>query len=267
MPRNVLSMARSLAFPARPAVAFVVPWRQNVPTTLHPIRHAMGCSHLLVEDDGRSAVFLDAGFVGDFFLMRRSLRRLGLTPGDVQAILLTHGHLDHVGNLAELHEWTGAPVWAHAEERAHVEGRYPYQGISRVCGWAEAAGRVLLRRRVGRVDRVFADGDLLPFWDGLRVVHLPGHTRGHCGFYSERHDLLFSGDLFASYFFRTHEPPPILNSVPEQFAESFRRVAELDPRWIVPNHYDRLDGTLLRRRFDRLYARRKQQEAAQPAAT
>ena len=228
---------------------------QNVPPGLHSIRNAMGCSHLLVEDDGKSAVFIDAGFFGEMGRYRRLLRRLRLQPGDVKAILLTHGHLDHVGNLVALHEWTGAPVYAHEEERAHVEARYPYTGLARVCGWAEATGRFVLRRRVGHVDRTFADGETLPFWGGLRVMHLPGHTRGHCGFYSARHDLLFSGDLFASYFFGSHRPPAILNSVPEHFPDSFRRVAELNPRWIVPNHYDLLDGARLRRRFDGLYRR------------
>jgi hypothetical protein len=47
----------------------------------------------------------------------------------------------------------------------------------------------------------------------------------------------------------------ILNSVPARFDASFRRVAELNPRWIVPNHYDLLDGARLRRRFDALYRR------------
>ena len=113
--------------------------------------------------------------------------------------------------------------------------------------------------RVGapaKIDVALADGDELPFWGGLTVVHLPGHTLGHCGFYSRRHDLLFSGDLFASYFFMVHQPPAILNSAPELIPASLERARDLDPRLMVPQHYDVLDGLLHRRRFDRLMSRR-----------
>ena len=91
---------------------------------------------------------------------------------------------------------------------------------------------------------------------GLRVVHLPGHTLGHCGFYSARHDLLFSGDLFASYFFNAHFPPAILNSAPELIPASLEKARRLNPRLMVPQHYDVLDGALHRRRFDRLLAKK-----------
>ena len=93
-------------------------------------------------------------------------------------------------------------------------------------------------------------------WGGLRVVHLPGHTEGHCGFYSARHDLLFSGDLYASYFFGPHLPPPILNSLPELIPGSLRKALELDPRWMIPNPYDILDGELHKRRFVSLCRRK-----------
>lgn len=211
----------------------------------------MSCCHLLVDSGG--CVLLDTGLVGETFLIVRLLRRLGFGPVALKAILLTHGHLDHAGNLAWLKEWTGARVYAHEAEQAHVDGTYPYEGITRWCGRLEAVGRLLIRYRGTTIDEFIVDGQELPFWGGLRVEHLPGHTAGHCGFYSVRHDLLFCGDLFASYFFNVHQPPAILNSVPGQMAVSVEKVRRLNPRWIVPNHYDYLDGARHRRRFARLY--------------
>jgi len=123
----------------------------------------------------------------------------------------------------------------------------------------ERVGRKFLR--VGGavpIDRALNDQDELSLWGGLRVIHLPGHTLGHCGFYSERHDVLFSGDLFASYFFNVHLPPAILNSAPELIAGSLEKAKRLNARFIVPQHYDVLDGELHRRRFDALLARQEQ---------
>lgn len=211
----------------------------------------MGCCHLL--EDGDDSVMIDAGMVGEPFLIRRLVRKLGLKPSSIKTILLTHGHLDHAGNLAWLKEWSGAKVFAHTGESRHVAGSYPYTGITRWCGRLEAAGRFLFNYRKAAIDQFITDGQELPFWGGLRVVHLPGHTLGHCGFYSARHDLLFSGDMFASYFFNVHRPPAILNSAPELFPVSVERIRKLNPRWIVPSHYDYLDGALHRRRFARLY--------------
>lgn len=220
---------------------------RNVPPGVYPIRGVMSVCHLLVE--GEDAWLIDTGLVGEPALIRGKLRRLGLAPGSIRGILLTHGHLDHAGNLAALKEWTGARVYGHPAEQLHVDGAYPYEGIARWCGRLEAAGRWAFRYRPARIDQFFGDGDELPFWGGLRVVHLPGHSEGHCGFYSERHDLLFSGDLFASYFVKTHLPPPILNSRPELIPGSLRKAARLNPRWILPNHYDFCDGALHKRRY------------------
>lgn len=224
---------------------------RNVPKGLHPIRGIMGCCYLLIE--GKTCVMIDTGLFGEPVFIGRLMRRLGFKPDSLKAILLTHGHLDHAGNLARLKQWSGATIYAHPEEQRHIDGTYPYQGISKWCGRLEAIGRAVFNYRPAPIDEFLSDGQQLPFWGGLQVVHLPGHTAGHCGFYSERHGLLFSGDMFASYFFNVHKPPAILNSVPERFAESVEKIRRLNPRWIAPNHYDRLDGALHRKRFARLY--------------
>jgi glyoxylase-like metal-dependent hydrolase (beta-lactamase superfamily II) len=227
----------------------------RVPPGIHTIRGVMGVCHLLVDPQG-DAVLLDTGLVGETWQIRWRLSRLGLRPDAVKAILLTHGHLDHAGNLAWAKNWTGARVYAHPLEQPHIDGTFAYSGINQWCGRLENAGRSLLR--VGQradIDVPLADGDELPFWGGLRVVHLPGHTLGHCGFYSAQHDLLFSGDLFASYFFNVHLPPAILNCAPELIPASLEKARALNPRLIVPQHYDVLDGALHRRRFDLMLSR------------
>lgn len=201
---------------------------------LVPVRTAFGRFHLLV--DGARSVVIDAGFFGERRRLLRAMAAAGIGPRDVAAIVLTHAHLDHVGNLAWLREWTGAPVYAHAAEQAHLDGTFPYRGAARVCGWMEACGRWALRYVPVPIDRVIADGEVLPFWGGLRVVHLPGHTAGHCGFFSVRHGLLFAGDLFASFGFSRHRPPAIFNSEPRLLAGSLARAAALGAAGVVPNH-------------------------------
>jgi len=224
---------------------------------VYPIRGYHGLFHLLYDASRREAVLLDTGLAGEIPQLQNVLRELGLGWPDIKAILLTHGHLDHTGNLARLTELTGAPVLAHAAEQAHIDGTFPYTGSSRLCGLMEAAGRRFFRYRTVAIDQALVPGDELPYWGGLRVIHLPGHTEGHCGFYSERLNLLFSGDLFASYWFSTHLPPFFLNSCPDKFEASLRQVTSLAPRYIIPNHYSGLDGELHRKKFDRLAKRQR----------
>jgi glyoxylase-like metal-dependent hydrolase (beta-lactamase superfamily II) len=229
-----------------------------VPKGLHPVSAFLVNCHVLVDEHGR-VVVIDSGFVGSRKKFENVFTRLGLKASAVDAILLTHGHLDHTANLAWLKEWTGAPVFAHPLEQQHIDGTWPYRGISRVCGWMEAAGRRLVRYEPIQLDRTFSDNDRLPFWGGLRVVHLPGHSAGHCGFWSERNQLLFIGDLAAIWTWRTTFPPPIFNSQPELLRASLRRAAALNPEFVVPNHYNRFDPRLLAEWFCE-FARKKGME-------
>jgi len=224
---------------------------------IYPIRGLFGYFHLLYDAACREAVLIDAGLTGEMTKLSRVLKELGLEWRHIKVILLTHGHIDHTGNLARIKQLTGAPVFAHPAEQPHINGTFAYRGASRVCGALEAAGRWLLRYQPADIDQPMSDGMDLPYWGGLRVIHLPGHTQGHCGFYSLRFDLLFSGDLFASYGFLTHLPPVFLNSCPEFYRTSLHRVVKLSPRQIIPNHYSGFDGEMHRRKFDVLMARRK----------
>jgi glyoxylase-like metal-dependent hydrolase (beta-lactamase superfamily II) len=220
------------------------------PPGVHMVRGIMSVPHVLVDAGG--AVLLDTGFPGDAGRIKRVMAKAGVGPRDVRAILLTHGHIDHAGNAAMLKAWTGAGIYAHPLEEEHVAGMYPYSGFARLTGWLEAAGRAVTRYRPVTIDHRLNDGDELPFWGGLRVVHLPGHTDGHCGFYSARHQLLFSGDLWVRFLMRTQTSPRIFSDNVAQVPGSMLKAQSFRARWVVPGHYDLPNATWLRRRFEEL---------------
>jgi glyoxylase-like metal-dependent hydrolase (beta-lactamase superfamily II) len=221
-------------------------WPENV----HPVRGLMSRCHVLADRDG--VVLLDTGFPGDAARIRRAVERLGFGPRDVRAILLTHGHIDHAGNAAWAQRWCGAPIFAHPAEQAHLDGKFPYRGAARVCGALEAIGRAVTSYTPAKIDMAIADGEELPFWGGLRVVHLPGHTVGHCGFYSAKHDLLFSGDLWVRFMMRTQVSPRIFSDAPELVLPSLRKARAIGARWLIPGHYGVPNATRLKRRFENL---------------
>ena len=227
---------------------------KNLPPNLYSIAAFLGHVNLLLE--GQECVLIDTGMLGELRPIKNQLGKLGLDWGSIKAILLTHGHLDHAGNLAQLVRLTGATVYGHPEEQIHLEGKYPYRGINRICGWLESLGRAVTGYRAGSIDEFIEDGQTLPFWGGLKVIHLPGHTRGHCGYYSQKHDLLFAGDLFLSYFCFHYLPPFIFSNCPELFEKSFRKVHNLDPSQILPSHHIFTDGYRFRRGMDKIWQRK-----------
>jgi glyoxylase-like metal-dependent hydrolase (beta-lactamase superfamily II) len=159
-----------------------------------PLAPADLLNAFLLEGDDGSLTLLDAG-------VRRAPRRvlaalagLGRAPRDLTHLLLSHAHADHGGGAARIASDTGSRVLAHEREAVHLrEGRMPTPDRSL------RGGRLLARSPAGRftpveVDETFVDGALLPLAGGLRVVHTPGHTPGHCSFLHPASGVLLAGD-------------------------------------------------------------------------
>jgi len=226
---------------------------ENTFPGLHVIGSLLVRSYLLIHDD--EAVLIDSGLLWEPSTVKERLREEGLGLENLTTILLSHGHLDHTANLSWYRKHTNARLLAHPLEQIHIDGKFPYTKENRLCDWLKRAGRTLLRYQSVTADAPLTNAQELPLWGGLQVVHLPGHTAGHCGFYSIKHDLLLTGDLFASYPGRAALPPTGLNACPTKFPEAFTRIREINPAWVLPNHAWSLNPETISQQFTRLQER------------
>ena len=153
------------------------------------------------------AVVVDPG--GDAADLRLELARLGAR---CVAILITHGHWDHLGGVAELAEGTGAPVYMAADERALLEN------LPDLVPPGTPA-------RSYTADRFLAGDETLEL-AGIKfeTLRVPGHSPGHLAFHAE--NSLFSGDvLFAGSVGRTDLP----GADHDTLVESLRMLTERFP--------------------------------------
>ena len=162
----------------------------------------------LVEDDDRLTV-VDAGLPCSWDSLHVALRRLGRKSEQIDAVVLTHGHFDHVGFAekarAELHvpvyvHENDAPLTAHPWRYDHERRRTPYL-VTQTRAFPILAS--YLRHRafwpapLAEVHR-FSDTHTLPVAGAPRIIPTPGHTLGHCALHLPDRDAVIAGDAIVT---------------------------------------------------------------------
>jgi metallo-beta-lactamase class B len=124
-------------------------------------------SFLITSPQGH--VLLDGGFAETAPIILANIRALGFNPRDVKTLLVSHGHLDHAGGLAELKQATGARFLASAPDSALIAhgGRGDFR-------WGDSATFPALV-----ADQTVRDGEQITVGSTTLIAHItPGHTRG-----------------------------------------------------------------------------------------
>ena len=121
------------------------------------------------------------------------LEQIKMRDYDMKAILLTHGHFDHIYAVNDLKKSLDVPVYAYADEAVLMGDSW----MNRSKAWAEAM--------TVKPDILLHDGDELDLAGfHIRVIHTPGHTAGSCCYYFEEEKILIAGEtLFYESYGRT----------------------------------------------------------------
>jgi len=188
----------------------------------HPM--ANNCNTYFI--DGEKKILIDPGHYQFFSHVRDGLSALSLNPEDIDLVLITHGHPDHLEGV-QAFENTNALVGVSEIEMDFIRKVAPHYG--QALGVPDFEPDILLR-----------DGEMQAGLVSLQVIHTPGHSPGSVCFYWPDEKVLFSGDvIFNGGIGRTDLP--MGNG--EDLKASIRRLAALDVEYVLSGHGEPVRGS------------------------
>lgn len=216
---------------------------------LTPSLHRLGTdlvSCYLLEEAGRITI-VDAGVPAYYEDLAAELSSMGRSIDDVDALVLTHGHSDHIGFAERLRSEQGVPVSVHELDAALARGEVgnPSAGMGarkmmplmKFLLWS--ARRGALRQKSLIEVTTLAAGTTLDVPGAPTIIHTPGHTAGSVTLHAPGHDALLVGDAMATYSVTTGAEGPqvaAFSADPDEALASLAAIEDLEATWVLPGH-------------------------------
>ncbi|MCI0440523.1 MAG: MBL fold metallo-hydrolase [Chloroflexi bacterium] len=183
--------------------------------------------------EGETLALVDSGLPWSPRGVMRHIAAIGRKPQELKLILMTHCHPDHTSGAMSISRLTGAQIVAHSlDTKTHARGQVSlcYMGV-----FSSMRTPLPFLRRAP-VTHLVADGDAVPAFEDIRVVHTPGHTRGSVCYLWESKKLLFSGDTLFSDGSRVSRSVPFPGYDGQAYQASLNRLAGMEFETLCGGH-------------------------------
>ncbi len=219
--------------------------------TIHAIPFG-AANGFIVKDQG--TILIDCGPPKKAKVFINYLQAMGISPQDIQLILITHGHWDHIGSAAEIKALTGAKIAMHRGDKDLLEKslRPPLQGVG---VWGDILTKMMalmmpfITIRPAEVDIVLDDATFSLDQYGIagKVIYTPGHTAGSVSILLDSGQAII-GDMAMNKLPMRFSPdlPVVAEDLP-QLIDSWKRLLAKDIKCIYPSHGNQFSPEIMRK--------------------
>lgn len=209
-----------------------------------------GFNQCYIIQSNTAAIMIDSGLPNKAKEFKKALEEIKMTPNNIKLIILTHGHIDHIGSAKDIKDITGAKIAMHKADIEHIDESKWRKKLPKGIGiWGKTFSGLMhtwahfVKLKPFEVDLI-VDDEGMPLTDfGIpgKIVHTPGHTAGSISV------ILGSGEAFVGcmaqnrasiYMMPLRLSPglPVLADDIEKVKESWKTILTPEIKTIYPGH-------------------------------
>ncbi|RSK26009.1 MBL fold metallo-hydrolase [Bacillus sp. HMF5848] len=214
-----------------------------------------------------SYILVDTGMPHCATMIEKAAKDRFGNDAKLTAIILTHGHFDHIGSIGDILSKHPVPVYVHSLERPYVTGekQYPPANPGADEGLIAKLSPMFPREPINIAEfvQVLPEDHSVPNLPDWKWIHTPGHTPGHISLYKESDRTLIAGDAFTTVkqeeLYSVISQDKEINGPPAYFTadwaaaeQSVKTLARLQPAYAITGHGVPISGSELTEGLEQL---------------